>query len=129
MLVDEKEVGGTGVPLPNTNTNNVAEYNAVFLAFAGLLCNKDAFTNLHKAAVELHSDSQLVVKQLNGEYKVRNKVLKGYYNSVQYQLKNLKDLVKSVEIKWVPRKELEIVDKMNNYILDQEGPAVCLPIL
>lgn len=53
-----------------TTTNNVAEYTAVVRALEGLhTLLKDAASG---AVVEVRMDSQLVVKQMNGEYKIKH---------------------------------------------------------
>jgi len=66
------------------HTNNEAEYLAVLQAVIG-------------GATEVYSDSQLVVKQLNGEYKVNKPELLYLHNEV---LKRSNGKVKFV---WVPR--------------------------
>ena len=57
-------------------TNNVAEYLAVLksLNLAKRFTNQNVF---------IYSDSELVVRQLNGEYQVKNKNLKSLFNQVQ----------------------------------------------
>lgn len=51
-------------------TNNVAEYTAVLRALQGLAALlKDAAAN---AVVDVRMDSQLVVKQMTGEYKIKH---------------------------------------------------------
>ncbi|OYV26466.1 MAG: hypothetical protein B7W98_03125 [Parcubacteria group bacterium 20-58-5] len=60
-----------------TRTNNYAEYEAVILAFhtlAKLLKGKTS-----DVAVAVKMDSELVVKQMNGQYKVKHPVLKEQY--------------------------------------------------
>ncbi len=60
-----------------TRTNNFAEYEAVILAFetlAKLLKGKTS-----KAEVAVKMDSELVVKQMNGLYKVKHPVLKAQH--------------------------------------------------
>ena len=60
-----------------TRTNNFAEYEAVILAFETLakLVGKKVGT----AEVVVKMDSELVVKQMKGLYKVKHPVLKGQY--------------------------------------------------
>jgi ribonuclease HI len=57
-----------------TRTNNYAEYEAVVLAFETLakLVGKKVGTT----EVEVKMDSQLVVKQMKGEYKVKHPTMK-----------------------------------------------------
>jgi len=56
-------------------TNNVAEYKAVI---AGL----EKAINLGAKVVQLVSDSELVVRQINGRYKVKNAGIIPLYNEV-----------------------------------------------
>jgi ribonuclease HI len=53
-------------------TNNVAEYRAL------LACLKKAAA-LRCSRLIVHSDSELMVRQLNGVYRVRDKALRRYY--------------------------------------------------
>src|SRR3990167_7864154 len=61
-------------------TNNVAEYKALLLAFNLLSVNKIS------GEVTFYLDSELIVKQLNGEYKVRDTRLKEYNNKVKVEI-------------------------------------------
>ncbi|MBI1808061.1 MAG: ribonuclease HI family protein [Ignavibacteria bacterium] len=55
-----------------TATNNIAEYQAL------LACLKKALTLRCKRLI-VHSDSQLMVRQLQGTYRVKDKALQKYY--------------------------------------------------
>jgi ribonuclease HI len=57
-------------------TNNQAEYGA-------LIADLESASELHIQEVVCHLDSELVVKQLRGEYRVRNSVLKRLWLRVQ----------------------------------------------
>src|SRR5256885_1378724 len=59
-----------------TATNNVAEYTALVQALT-----RAAELGLRRLAV--FSDSELMVKQMNGEYSVKNVDLKELYNEAQ----------------------------------------------
>lgn len=62
-------------------TNNMAEYRAVVVALETLLkMFKEETTSL---GVELRLDSELVKKQLTGEYKVKDVNLKKEYEKIQ----------------------------------------------
>lgn len=63
-------------------TNNVAEYMALI---KGLEIAKQ-----HGDEIEIFMDSELIVKQMNGEYKVRKEHLIPLYEQVQELLKNFK---------------------------------------
>jgi ribonuclease HI len=62
-------------------TNNVAEYEALLF---GLRKAKE----LGYAAVKIFSDSELLVRQIRGEYRVRNPRLREFYDQVQKLLRS-----------------------------------------
>lgn len=61
-----------GIFLGN-NTNNFAEYNGVILSL-------EAALEMKAEKITLYSDSQLMVRQINGQYKVKSPNLKELYN-------------------------------------------------
>ena len=84
-------------------TNNVAEYKALILG-AKLAIKFNAKNTLFK------SDSELMVKQIMGEYRVKNTQLKSLYNEVQSLLGKLPEW----EIKHVLREENKEADLLAN---------------
>ncbi|MDP7530657.1 MAG: ribonuclease HI family protein, partial [Candidatus Scalindua sp.] len=84
-------------------TNNIAEYKALILG-AKLAIKFNAENTLFK------SDSELMVKQIMGEYRVRNTQLKSLYSEVQSLLGKLPEW----EIKHVPREENKEADLLAN---------------
>lgn len=84
-------------------TNNIAEYNAVVSALeeALFLEAKDVVINL---------DSELVVRQLNGEYKVKNQDIKLLFGKILEMLKKFE----SYEIKHIRRSDNKEADKLAN---------------
>ncbi len=68
---DGRLIRGKGVFLSET-TNNVAEYTALLLALK-------AAERLGAGRIELFSDSELMVRQINGQYRVKSKNLKGIF--------------------------------------------------
>lgn len=68
-------------------TNNIAEYSAVIYALKWLVENSDIRNQISDIRFVL--DSELVVKQLNGLYKVKNEKLRGYYFSISELLKTI----------------------------------------
>ncbi|MCA9495878.1 MAG: ribonuclease HI family protein [Nanoarchaeota archaeon] len=89
-------------------TNNEAEYLAVIEALNYLKENKIATANLF-------SDSEFLVKQLNGEYKVKAEKIKPLYEKVQTTLKNLK-----VSFHWIPREDNSLADSLANKGIDDK---------
>jgi ribonuclease HI len=88
-------------------TNNVAEYEA-------LLLGMERAKELGARRIEMCADSQLVVRQLNGEYRVRNPALQRLHARVQ-QLESEFD---SVEYRHVPRAENRAADRLANRAID-----------
>lgn len=88
-------------------TNNIAEYIALVYALqeALILGLKD---------VVVRSDSELLVKQLSGEYRVKNTNLKAYYE----QFLHLKTGLDKLEIKQINREENKEADKLANRAID-----------
>ncbi len=64
-------------------TNNQAEYNALKLALV-------AAQNLGGSVLKITSDSELLVKQFNGEYKIKNPDLKIMMEEIRTLVKNFK---------------------------------------
>jgi ribonuclease HI len=84
-------------------TNNQAEYMAVIAAL-----EKAASIGIKE--VRMFADSQLIVRQLNGQYKVRNAQLKPLFENVQ----RLKKQFKRFSIDHVPREMNREADKLTN---------------
>lgn len=94
-------------------TNNVAEYKAVIFALKkakSLLGGEKA----GKTEIEVRSDSELIVNQLNGEYKVKEEDLKLLFVDVW----NLKQEFKSVSFVHIPRGKNKEADALVNRALD-----------
>ncbi len=85
-------------------TNNEAEYYALIIALKNIPEN---------ASVSIFSDSELMVKQLNGEYKVRNEKLKPLYNEVIKLLEN-----KEYNINHIKREKNKLADNLANEAID-----------
>ncbi len=100
---------GCGLAAEGPNaTNNVAEYTAVLQALAWLV------PRLHPGdAVRLYTDSQLVVLQIQGVYRVRSRRLQPLYRQVQLWLTRARDRGASVTVAWVPREENQRADELS----------------
>ncbi|WP_028307571.1 ribonuclease HI family protein [Desulfitibacter alkalitolerans] len=90
-------------------TNNVAEYKAVI---RGL----ELAVGLGASGVKLYADSQLLVKQLSGEYRVKNEGLKPLYENVKALTRNFKNFA-AIHI---PREQNKEADKLANMALDSQ---------
>jgi len=89
-------------------TNNSAEYMALIFALQEALV-------LKAKAIEVFSDSQLLCRQLNGEYKVKEAHIKTLFT----QVKNLLSLFKKTKIIYIPRQQNRGADKLANLALKQ----------
>lgn len=97
-------------------TNNEAEYQAVIFAlskFKALFGKKLA----KNSEIELKSDSELIIKQLNGQYKV----LDSKIQSLFLKAWNLKMDFKRVKFKQVSREKNKEADKLVNEALDAQS--------
>ena len=90
-----------------TATNNVAEYS-------GLVAGLQKAIELGVEALELVSDSELMVKQMRGEYRVKNEGLRPLYDEAQALARKLG----AVEYRHVKRAHNEIADRLVNEALD-----------
>ena len=93
-------------------TNNVAEYSAIV---AGLRRAVElGVTNL-----ELRSDSELLVKQMRGEYRVKNADLKQLFLAASSAARE----IASVTYTHVRREHNELADRLVNEALDAARPG------
>jgi ribonuclease HI len=90
------------------STNNVAEYE-------GLLLGLDALIALGQKRIVVQSDSQLLVRQLNGEYRVRDEKLKTLYHRALALLRRFD----SCRILHVPREMNRLADRLANRAIDE----------
>jgi ribonuclease HI len=95
-------------------TNNVAEYQAIIFSLKKVkaLIGKD---NADKTEIEINSDSQLIISQLNGDFKLKEESLWKYFIGVW----NLKQDFKKVSFNYIPREKNKIADLMVNETLDE----------
>ena len=92
-----------------TATNNVAEYRALV---AGL----EKALELHVDEVEVVSDSELLVKQMRGEYRVKNEILREFWDEAS----DLARRLGKVSYRAVRREHNELADRLVNEALDAE---------
>ena len=88
-------------------TNNIAEYS-------GLVAGLQRALALHVPEVEVVSDSELMVKQMRGEYRVKNAALRELYDEAIALARR----VGSVEYRHVKRAHNELADRLVNEALD-----------
>jgi ribonuclease HI len=88
-------------------TNNVAEYS-------GLIAGLRRAIELAVPDVEVVSDSELMVKQLRGEYRVKNEALRALFAEATRLARQLRQ----VEYRHVKRAHNELADRLVNDALD-----------
>ncbi|MEI6462299.1 MAG: ribonuclease HI family protein [bacterium] len=92
----------------NICTNNQAEYNGLILGLSYL--SKEGVKD-----VTVRMDSELVIKQVRGEYKVKDENIKGFIA----QIKLLTPMFSNISFNHIPREQNSKADKIVNEILDQ----------
>ena len=99
------DYGIAGEPFSDDSTNNVAEYTALAKALQWLLAH-----NYGTKKIEIKSDSQLVVNQLKGDYRVKARRIMPLYKEVLF----LRSKFQDIQIKWIPRDKNREADKLTN---------------
>jgi ribonuclease HI len=97
-------------------TNNEAEYQAVIFAlkkFISVFGKKLA----KESELEIRSDSELLVKQLKGEYKIINPRIQLLF----IELWNLKIDFNKISFKLIPREKNKEADRLANESLDNHN--------
>ncbi len=92
-----------------TCTNNVAEYKALILGI-------DKALNLGCRKLAIHLDSELIVRQIEGRYKVKNEGLKPLFTQVKGLLSSLSHWT----ITHVPRAKNARADQLANKGIDNK---------
>lgn len=92
------------------STNNIAEYSA-------LIKGLNMALKYNISSITCYLDSELVVKQLNGIYKVKDPNMKILSDQVNLIVKKFQ----KVQIRHILRNENKIADKLVNEALDRAG--------
>lgn len=95
-------------------TNNEAEYKAVIFALkkTKALLGKE---KIKEAEIELKSDSELLIKQLNGEYKISEPRIQSLF----IEIWNLRIDFGKIKFTQIPREKNAEADKLANRALDE----------
>ena len=112
VIVQGGTIAARGSGYLGRATNNVAEYHAVI---NGLRAAR-AFTG---GRLEVRSDSELVVRQLTGRYRIRKEHLADLAAEVQQQVRTFAE----VRFESVPREHpcIQVADRLCNEVLDSEA--------
>ena len=89
-------------------TNNVAEYE-------GLLMGLEALLQMGAKKIRVQSDSQLLVRQLNGEYRVKDEKLRVLFTKAMKLLRQFD----SYRVVHVYREANKVADRLANRGIDQ----------
>ncbi len=118
VFCNEKEqvIKKFGEYLGDNLTNNEAEYQAVIF---GLKKFKALFGKAIAKVTELEvrSDSELLVSQVNGKYKLEDEKIQKFF----IEIWNLKIDFKSVKFRLIPRGKNSEADKLVNEVLDSQS--------
>ncbi len=91
-----------------SQTNNVAEYQ-------GLILGLEAALKLGAEEIEVRADSELMIRQLQGKYRVKNAGLKPLYDRARELLGHFA----KADVAHVPREENREADEMSNRAIDE----------
>ncbi|MHC4442004.1 MAG: ribonuclease HI family protein [Planctomycetota bacterium] len=99
-------------------TNNQAEYQ-------GLLRALDIFSQAGAQDIMVFSDSELLVRQVNGQYAVKSAPLRRLYAEVQQKLAGFNNW----EIQYVPRDQNRVADRLVNKALNAGRDVLIADVL
>lgn len=88
-------------------TNNIAEWRSLIEAFAVAL-------RMKASGLVVQMDSQMVVNQINGHWKVKDAKLKPLAAEARVLYNALRQLPCSVRVEWVPREENVYADALTS---------------
>lgn len=101
-----------GKVIPDT-TNNQAEYQALLAAIITVLEAEP-----HDQAIDCFADSELMVKQLNGIYRMKDDNLRPHFMAIQSAAEQLRAWGNEITFTAVARSENARADKLANLALD-----------
>lgn len=90
-------------------TNNIAEYTAVKIWIEKCI-------EMGATEIVLRADSQLAIRQLSGEYKIKNENLREIFNEIQSILANWNGKITYIHI---PREQNKEADRLSNVAMDK----------
>lgn len=93
-------------------SNNVAEYNGFIAILDYFMENK-----LTDESIEIFGDSNLVIQQMFGTWKIK----KGFYKPYAIKAKVLLSNFKHITGKWIPREKNTIADELSKAELIKAG--------
>lgn len=88
-------------------TNNEAEY-------AALIAGLEVSVKYHPEELVCFMDSELVVKQLTGVYRIKDPKMQ----KLAVKAKSLEKNISKIQFKYIPRKQNSVADSLVNFALD-----------
>ena len=116
--------GGIGVVIRRKGNSKIVERIGKFVGlkvtnnqteYLGVIESLRAAEKYEPRSLEIFLDSELVVRQLNGQYKVKNAGLKMYWQEIQELIERFEE----VKFSYVPREKNKEADKLVNQVLDE----------
>lgn len=104
------EIAARGKLYLGVMTNNQAEYRALILGLKTV-------AHYHPTAVRVYMDSELIVNQMRGMYKVRHPDLAPLWRKAR----ELVSALPAVTFEHVPRAQNALADRLANEALDERG--------
>ena len=86
-------------------TNNLAEYAGFFAVLEEIIR-----LNLNQQPITIHGDSNLVIKQMQGKWRIKN----GIYAPLALKAKQLTQTFKALSLVWIPREKNTIADALSH---------------
>jgi len=109
VIVDaDGEVLDEGAHYLGERTNNQAEYEALILGLSKV-------REINPKRAQVYSDSELLVKQMRGEFRVKNAKLKPLFQTAA----DLFDSLPEIEIVLIPREKNKRADQLANFSIDR----------
>jgi ribonuclease HI/probable phosphoglycerate mutase len=108
LLGGNGEVLGTAKKFLGHCTNNIAEYRALILGL-------EAALERGTSVISIYLDSELLVRQIQGIYRVKNPDLK----PLMAEIRDLLDRFDTWKIEHVPRSENALADGLANEAIDE----------
>ncbi len=108
IMNPQKQVMDEGYAAIGDATNNVAEYSALLAGLERAISKK--WLNL-----KIHADSELMIRQLTGQYKVKSPLIIPLWTKA----KELLAQFKSYQVQHIPREQNGHADRLANLALDQ----------
>jgi len=112
LYKNNSEIWSTSIYVGNKETNNVAEYN-------GLILGLSKACDLGIRELLVMGDSELIVKQMKGEYKVKSPSIIDFY----LKAKRLSSLFDEIQYHHVYRKDNARADELANIGLEMNSRA------